>query len=91
MKGNGNSYDFGARIYDPRLGRWLGVDPLTQKYPNLSPYVGIGNCPILFIDNDGQENIIYLYDLRLQNPKLSNPEKNAILAEMSVVASKSKL
>jgi RHS repeat-associated protein len=31
-------YDFGARIYDPRLGRWLSLDPLMAKYPHNSPY-----------------------------------------------------
>ncbi len=46
----GNSYDFGARIYDPRVGRWWGVDPLAVKYPDLSPYSFVANSPILFID-----------------------------------------
>ena len=31
IKGDGNSYDFGARLYDSRLGRWLAVDLLTWK------------------------------------------------------------
>jgi RHS repeat-associated protein len=34
----GGHYDFGARIYDSRIGRWLALDPLMKKYPNLSPY-----------------------------------------------------
>src|ERR1043165_2656899 len=37
-KGEGNSYDFGARSYDPRLGRWLSVDPMYQKQAGWSPY-----------------------------------------------------
>ncbi len=38
VKGVGNSLDFGARIYDSRLGRWLIVDPLTKKYPDIMEY-----------------------------------------------------
>lgn len=55
VKGNGNSLNFGARIYDPRLGRWLSLDPLQSKYPALSPYNFCNNNPILFIDPDGRE------------------------------------
>ena len=51
---DGGSYDFGARIYDGRLGRWLSVDPLQAKYPDLSAYNYCANNPILFIDPDGK-------------------------------------
>ncbi len=50
IKGNGNSYDFGARIYDPRVGRWLSVDPDFRKYESLSPYNFVNNMPIIAID-----------------------------------------
>lgn len=60
VKGEGNSYDFGARIYDSRLGRWLSLDPLATKYPSLSPYHSFANNPVLFVDPDGKENTIYL-------------------------------
>jgi RHS repeat-associated protein len=53
--GSENSLDFGARIYDPRLGRWLSVDPLASKLPDQSPYAGFNNNPILFVDPDGME------------------------------------
>ncbi len=54
MMGNSNVYDFGARIYDARLGRWLGVDVHQAKYPNLSPYNSFNNNPTLLIDPDGK-------------------------------------
>ncbi len=50
----GMSYDFGARLYNPGLGRWLAVDPLATKYPNLSPYNFVANNPTMFIDPDGK-------------------------------------
>jgi len=58
----GSSYDFGARIYDPRVGRWLSVDPLESKYPSLSPYSFAGNNPILFVDPNGEDILIHYLD-----------------------------
>ena len=51
-EGRGNSYDFGARILDPRVGRFLSLDPLMSSFPWQSPYVFAGNDPIRFIDTD---------------------------------------
>ncbi len=56
MKGGGNSQDYGLRIYDSRLGRFLSVDPLTKDYPWYTPYSFAGNKPIAFIDLDGGED-----------------------------------
>lgn len=53
LKGQGNSLDYGARINDPRLGRWLSVDPLAAKYPWQSPYVSLDNNPIKLVDPTG--------------------------------------
>ena len=50
---DGGSYDFGARIYDGRLGRWLSLDPLFRNFPNLSAYSFAANSPILIIDKCG--------------------------------------
>lgn len=47
-------YDYGARIYDGRLGRWLSVDPLQQKYPFLTPYNFVANTPLSAYDPDGK-------------------------------------
>ncbi len=49
-----DAYDFGARIYDPRLGKWLSVDPLQQKYPDLSTYQFCANSPTSAKDPDGR-------------------------------------
>gem|GEM_PF-6986276 len=46
---------FGARFYTSDLGVWLSVDPLSDKYPSLSPYAYVANNPILFVDPDGRE------------------------------------
>ena len=54
IKGAGNSYDFGARLYDPRVGRWLSIDPLEKEQPGFTPYKAFYNNPNLFIDPDGR-------------------------------------
>jgi RHS repeat-associated protein len=53
--GEWNKQDYGARIYDKRLGKFISIDPLTKKYPFYSPYQFAGNMPIKFIDLDGAE------------------------------------
>ncbi len=56
--GEGNAYDFGARIYDARLGRWMSLDPLFKKYPNESNYIFTTDNPILYIDKEGKDKIV---------------------------------
>lgn len=69
IKGEGNSYDFGARIYDPRIVRWSSVDPLTRKYADVSPYVAFANNPIIIIDPDG-EDIVYFNSLGVEYKRI---------------------
>ncbi len=60
--GEGNIYDYGFRIYNPRLVKFLSVDPLTNKYPELTPYQFASNMPIIAIDLDGEEaKIVTIY------------------------------
>ncbi len=55
VKGVGNQQDYGMRISDPRIGRFLSVDPITKEYPELTPYQFARNRPIDGIDQDGLE------------------------------------
>ncbi len=55
LHGNtGDAYDFGARVYDARLGKWLSVDPLFNDYHFCSPFSFALNTPIQAIDPNGE-------------------------------------
>ena len=54
--GTGNEYDYGFRIYNPRLGKFLSVDPLTREFPFYSPYQYASNMPVTAVDIDGLES-----------------------------------
>ena len=69
IKGEGNSIDYGARIYDPRLGSWISVDPLSAIYKDVTPYCFVANSPILFFDPDG-EKIINGHEIAFNEAKL---------------------
>ena len=49
VKGEGNQLDFGSRIDDHRLGRFLSSDPLVLHYPWQFPYISPSDTPIQFI------------------------------------------
>ena len=80
VKGEGNQQDYGMRIYDPRLGKFLSVDPIAKDYPELTPFQFASNKPINSIDLDGLEskevyqifdpggNEIYRREYKVDNP-----------------------
>ena len=63
VKGEGNSLDYGNRLYDTRNGRFFSRDALEGKYPMYSPYSAFANNPIFYVDKDGNENIIYVINV----------------------------
>jgi len=54
VKDEGNQQDYGMRIYDPRLGRFLSVDPAYKEYVSYSPYNFCANNPLINVDIDGE-------------------------------------
>jgi RHS repeat-associated protein len=88
VKGEGGQQDYGMRIYDPRLGRFLSVDPLFKSYPWYTPYQFAGNKPIISIDLDGLEEIEGV-EITLgpgYNPKLATLAANLAKANPNYLA-----
>lgn len=56
--GEGNEYDYGDRIYNSRIGRWLTTDAKEKKYPGVTPYAYALNSSIIFRDPDGNDVIV---------------------------------
>ncbi len=50
-----DSYDFGARFYDPAIGRWFTIDALAEKYYSDTTYGYALENPIIYIDPDGNQ------------------------------------
>lgn len=72
MGGGGSTYDYGFRIYNPGIAKFLSVDPLTVSYPWYTPYQFAGNMPVWAIDLDGLEPYKNAYKFANNgNPKLN--------------------
>lgn len=51
---DGNEYTTAFRQYDPRVGRWMSVEPLSREFPMYSTYANNFNNPVNYFDNNGQ-------------------------------------
>lgn len=67
VKGAGNSYTTEFRQYDPRVGRWLSIDPLERDFPSHSPYCFSYNSPLIYTDDGGDSPISVLLKLALKH------------------------
>ncbi|MEZ4775747.1 MAG: RHS repeat-associated core domain-containing protein [Bacteroidia bacterium] len=76
ISGEGNSLDFGARVYDSRLGRWWSMDALADQYVSWSPFIFVLGNPLNFIDPTGNSvekgwytdwDGILVYDPKVKN------------------------
>ena len=75
--------DFGARMYDTRLGRWTSQDPLAEKYYSISPYAYCAGDPVNRVDPDGKTDYFdndgnFLWNDGLDNAKIKISTKEAI-------------
>ena len=70
-----NTYDYGARQYNPVTGRWDRMDPLCEKYYNVSPYAYANNNPVKYIDPDGMASTDF-YDENGQHIGTDNIDNN---------------
>ncbi len=83
MKGSGNSYTTEFRQLDPRLGRWLTIDPKAASMPWQSPYCSMDNNPIWF--NDPLGDIVKYKDFKSRVAtffgRIANKEYNSKFKE----------
>lgn len=85
-----NFYDFGARNYDPALGRWMNMDALAEVYVGISPYAYTLNNPVLFIDPDGNYvDDSYIYQ-KYTSGKHKGEYKNPSMVKAWEIFAKSK-
>ena len=61
-----------ARHYHPTLSIWLSVDPMSDKYPGVSPYTYCGNNPVVLKDPNGDSLINFYKQIVINAQELYN-------------------
>ncbi|WP_257667406.1 RHS repeat domain-containing protein [Parapedobacter tibetensis] len=86
----GGQYDYGARFYDPVIGRWGAVDPLAEMYSSFTPYTYVGNNPILYYDPNGMYRVDANGNITIDDPdeissfmSYMNSNSNVSISDMS--------
>ena len=85
--------DYGFRIYNPALGKFLSVDPLTRKFPWYTPYQFAGNMPICAIDLEGLEYkiVILRYTTGKQRPEIEVYRMQDVVFDATTLEPESKV
>jgi len=89
--GSQNHYDYGFRIYNPSIAKFLSVDPLSPGYPWYTPYQFAGNTPIAAIDLDGLEEHIIINEAGKQTGTQIVKQTSVEVSKKWVVNSSGKL
>ena len=84
VKGEGLQYDYGFRIYDPRIGKFLSQDPLVANFPWWSPYHFAGNSPICASDLDGLEIFFEVVPPQMISPVIGTLRPSTLLPRIAI-------
>jgi RHS repeat-associated protein len=69
LQGETSWNDYGWRQYMPEIGRWNGMDQLSESYASFSPYAYVMNSPIMMFDPDGRITQNWLNGIYNMSPK----------------------